>query len=42
MSLTIERDGPVTRLIRARREARNAMEPASAEAGHRRAPHVRC
>jgi enoyl-CoA hydratase len=32
MTLTIERDGPVTTLIRDRREARNAMDPASAEA----------
>jgi enoyl-CoA hydratase len=32
MSLTVERDGPVTTLIRDRREARNAMDPASAEA----------
>jgi enoyl-CoA hydratase len=32
MTLTTERDGPVTTLIRDRREARNAMDPASAEA----------
>ena len=32
MSLTIERDGPVTTFIRDRAEARNAMDPASAEA----------
>ena len=32
MTLHIERDGPVTTLIRDRREARNAMDPASAEA----------
>ena len=32
MTLTIERDGPVTTLIRDRREARNAMDPESAEA----------
>jgi enoyl-CoA hydratase len=32
MALTVERDGPVTTLIRDRREARNAMDPASAEA----------
>ena len=32
MSLTIERDGAVTTLIRDRRAARNAMDPASAEA----------
>jgi enoyl-CoA hydratase/carnithine racemase len=32
MTLTIERDGPVTTLIRDRRAARNAMDPASAEA----------
>ena len=32
MSLTIERDGPVTTFIRRRTEARNAMDPASAEA----------
>jgi enoyl-CoA hydratase len=32
MTLSIERDGPVTPLIRDRREARNAMDPASAEA----------
>ena len=30
--LTIERDGPVTTFIRNRAEARNAMDPASAEA----------
>src|SRR5437764_4716263 len=32
MTLTIERDGPVTTLIRDRREARNAMDPGRAEA----------
>lgn len=32
MTLSIERDGPVTTLIRDRREVRNAMDPASAEA----------
>ena len=32
MTLTVERDGPVTTLIRDRREARNAMDPASADA----------
>ena len=32
MTLSVERDGPVTTLIRDRREARNAMDPASAEA----------
>jgi enoyl-CoA hydratase len=32
MTLSIERDGPVTTLIRDRREARNAMDPASADA----------
>ena len=32
MTLTVERDGPVTTLIRSRIEARNAMDPASAEA----------
>jgi enoyl-CoA hydratase len=32
MSLTVERNGPVTTLIRSRAEARNAMDPASAEA----------
>jgi enoyl-CoA hydratase len=32
MTLTIERDGPVTTLIRDRRAARNAMDPESAEA----------
>jgi enoyl-CoA hydratase len=32
MTLTVERDGPVTTLVRDRREARNAMDPASAEA----------
>ena len=31
MTLTVERDGPVTTLIRSRVEARNAMDPASAE-----------
>jgi len=32
MTLTVERDGPVTTFIRDRREARNAMDPESAEA----------
>jgi len=32
MSITIERNGPVTTIIRARSQARNAMDPASAEA----------
>jgi enoyl-CoA hydratase len=32
MTLTIERDGPVTTFVRSRTEARNAMDPASAEA----------
>src|SRR5437868_12463404 len=32
MTLTIERDGPVTTIVRSRIEARNAMDPASAEA----------
>ncbi|TMJ02143.1 MAG: crotonase/enoyl-CoA hydratase family protein [Alphaproteobacteria bacterium] len=32
MTLTVERDGPVTTIIRSRTEARNAMDPASAEA----------
>jgi enoyl-CoA hydratase len=32
MTLQVERDGPVTTLIRDRVEARNAMDPASAEA----------
>ncbi len=32
MTLTVERDGPVTTIIRSRIEARNAMDPASAEA----------
>jgi enoyl-CoA hydratase len=32
MTLTVERDGPVTTLIRSRIAARNAMDPASAEA----------
>ena len=32
MTLTIERDGPVTTLIRDRHAARNAMDPASAQA----------
>lgn len=32
MTLSIERDGPVTTLVRDRREARNAMDPESAEA----------
>ena len=32
MTLSIERDGPVTTIIRSRIEARNAMDPASAEA----------
>ena len=31
MTLTIERDGPVTTFIRSRTEARNAMDPASAQ-----------
>jgi enoyl-CoA hydratase len=31
MTLTIERDGPVTTFIRSRTQARNAMDPASAE-----------
>src|ERR1043166_3461196 len=31
MTLTVERDGPVTTLIRSRTQARNAMDPASAE-----------
>src|SRR5438270_3563192 len=31
MTTTIERDGPVTTLVRERIEARNAMDPASAE-----------
>jgi enoyl-CoA hydratase len=31
MTLTVERDGPVTTFIRHRAEARNAMDPASAE-----------
>ena len=32
MTLSVERDGPVTTFIRSRIEARNAMDPASAEA----------
>jgi enoyl-CoA hydratase len=32
MTLSVERDGPITTLIRSRIEARNAMDPASAEA----------
>jgi enoyl-CoA hydratase len=32
MSLIVERDGPITTFVRDRREARNAMDPASAEA----------
>src|SRR5436853_320832 len=32
MTLTVERDGPVTTIIRSRIAARNAMDPASAEA----------
>ncbi len=32
MTLTVERDGPVTTIVRNRIEARNAMDPASAEA----------
>jgi enoyl-CoA hydratase len=32
MTLTVERDGPVTTFIRSRSEARNAMDPASADA----------
>ena len=32
MTLTVERDGPVTTIVRSRIEARNAMDPASAEA----------
>src|SRR3954467_13893428 len=32
MTLSIERDGPVTTIVRSRIEARNAMDPASAEA----------
>ncbi len=32
MTLSVERDGPVTTIIRSRIEARNAMDPASAEA----------
>ena len=32
MSLTIERDGPITTVIRDRREVRNARDPASEEA----------
>src|SRR5689334_10695553 len=31
MTLTVERDGPVTTIVRSRIEARNAMDPASAE-----------
>lgn len=32
MSVTIEREGPITTIVRDRREARNAMDPADAEA----------
>jgi enoyl-CoA hydratase len=32
MTMTVEHNGPVTTIIRARTEARNAMDPASAEA----------
>ena len=32
MTLTVERNGPITTIIRSRVEARNAMDPASAEA----------
>src|SRR2546421_10548509 len=32
MTITVERDGPVTTIIRGRIAARNAMDPASAEA----------
>src|SRR5881275_993930 len=32
MTLTVERDGAVTTIVRSRVEARNAMDPASAEA----------
>src|SRR5438067_7807506 len=32
MTTTIERDGPVTTIVRARTQTRNAMDPASAEA----------
>jgi len=32
MTTSIERDGPVTTIVRARTQARNAMDPASAEA----------
>ncbi len=32
MTLSVERDGPVTTIVRSRIEARNAMDPASAEA----------
>ena len=32
MTITVERDGPVTTIVRSRTEARNAMDPASAEA----------
>src|SRR4051812_10269660 len=32
MTLSVERDGPVTTIIRSRIEARNAMDPAGAEA----------
>src|ERR1051326_3001374 len=32
MTTTIERDGPVTTIVRSRIEARNAMDPASADA----------
>src|ERR1700751_3835169 len=34
MSLHVERDGAVTTIIRSRSEARNAMDPASADALH--------
>ena len=34
MNLHIERDGAVTTIIRSRIEARNAMDPASADALH--------
>ncbi len=32
MSVTIERDGPITTIVHNRPEARNAMDPASADA----------
>ena len=32
MTLTVERNGPVTTIVRSRTAARNAMDPASAEA----------